>query len=103
MMKQEVPARVILTGVQPNTNIAEHIEKEVIKAGLPIAATKNHRLVLVADTQSVRVLNPDMAIRPRMIRASVVFPLPPLLGAQVMMLIGTPLLRLPESYTPRLL
>jgi chromosome partitioning protein len=45
MMKQEVLARVILTGVQPNTNIAEHIEKEVHKAGLPLAATKIHRLV----------------------------------------------------------
>jgi chromosome partitioning protein len=45
MMKQEVLAKVILTGVQPNTNIAEHIEKEVHKAGLPLAATKIHRLV----------------------------------------------------------
>jgi chromosome partitioning protein len=45
MMKREVLARVVLTGMQPGTNIAEHIEKEVVKANLPIMATKLHRLV----------------------------------------------------------
>ena len=45
MMKREVVARVILTGVQPGTNIAEHIEKEIAKAKLPTMETKLHRLV----------------------------------------------------------
>jgi chromosome partitioning protein len=45
MMKREVLARVVLTGIQPGTNIAEHIEKEVTKANLPVLATKLHRLV----------------------------------------------------------
>jgi chromosome partitioning protein len=45
MMKREVLARVILTGMQPGTNIAEHIEKEVAKAKLPVMTTKLHRLV----------------------------------------------------------
>jgi hypothetical protein len=45
MLRREVLARVVLTGIQPGTNIAEHIEKEVAKAGLPVMATKLHRLV----------------------------------------------------------
>jgi hypothetical protein len=32
MMRKEIPARAVLTAVQPGTNIAEHIEKEVAKA-----------------------------------------------------------------------
>ena len=43
MMRREV--RVVLTAVQPGTNIAEHIEKEVAKAGLPVLKTRLHRLV----------------------------------------------------------
>lgn len=45
MMRREVVARVVLTAVQPGTNIAEHIEKEVAKAGLPVLKTRLHRLV----------------------------------------------------------
>jgi chromosome partitioning protein len=45
MLKRPVPARVVLTGFQPGTNIAEHIEKEVEKAGLPVMTTKLNRLV----------------------------------------------------------
>jgi len=33
MMRREVVARVVLTAVQPGTNIADHVEKEVAKAG----------------------------------------------------------------------
>jgi len=40
-----IVARVVLTAVQPGTNIAEHIEKEVAKAGLPVLKTRLHRLV----------------------------------------------------------
>ncbi len=45
MLRREVTARVVLTAVQPGTNIAEHIEKEVAKAGLPVLKTRLHRLV----------------------------------------------------------
>jgi chromosome partitioning protein len=45
MMKREVTARVVLTAVQPGTNVAEHIEKEVAKANLPVLKTRLHRLV----------------------------------------------------------
>jgi chromosome partitioning protein len=45
MLRREVPVRVVLTAVQPGTNIAEHIEKEVAKAGLPVLDTRLHRLV----------------------------------------------------------
>lgn len=45
MMKREVLARVVLTAVQPGTNIAEHIEKEVAKAKLQVMPTRLHRLV----------------------------------------------------------
>jgi chromosome partitioning protein len=45
MMRREVTARVVLTAVQPGTNIAEHVEKEVAKAGLPVLRTRLHRLV----------------------------------------------------------
>ena len=38
MMRKEIPTRVVLTAVQPGTNIAEHIEKEVTKASLPVLA-----------------------------------------------------------------
>lgn len=45
MMRREIPARVVLTAVQPGTNIAEHIEKELAKAKLPVLETRLHRLV----------------------------------------------------------
>lgn len=45
MIKREVTARVVMTAVQPGTNIAEHIEREVAKAKLPTMETKLHRLV----------------------------------------------------------
>ena len=45
MMRREVVSRVVLTAVQPGTNIAEHIEKEVARAGLPVLSTRLHRLV----------------------------------------------------------
>ena len=45
MLRRDVPVRVVLTAVQPGTNIAEHVEKEVAKAGLPILDTRLHRLV----------------------------------------------------------
>jgi chromosome partitioning protein len=45
MMRKEIPTCVVLTAVQPGTNIAEHIEKEVTKAGLPVLSTRLHRLV----------------------------------------------------------
>lgn len=45
MLKREVLARVVLTAVQPNTNIAEHVEREVAKANLTVIDTRLHRLV----------------------------------------------------------
>jgi chromosome partitioning protein len=45
LIRRDVTARVVLTAVQPGTNIAEHIEKEVAKAGLPVLNTRLHRLV----------------------------------------------------------
>ncbi len=45
VLRREVVARVVLTCVQPGTNIAEHVEKEVAKAGLPALKTRLHRLV----------------------------------------------------------
>jgi chromosome partitioning protein len=45
MLRREVLARVVLTAVQPGTNIADHVEKEVAKAKLPILPTRLHRLV----------------------------------------------------------
>ena len=45
MLKREVTARVVLTAVQPYTNIADHIEGEVAKAKLPVLKTRLHRLV----------------------------------------------------------
>ena len=45
MMRKEIPARVVLMAVQPGTNIAEHIEKEIAKAKLPVLDTRLHRLV----------------------------------------------------------
>ena len=45
MLRRELPVRVVLTAVQPGTNIAEHVEKEVAKAGLPVFPARLHRLV----------------------------------------------------------
>jgi len=45
MMRKEIPARVVLMAVQPGTNIAEHIEKEIAKAKLTLLDTRLHRLV----------------------------------------------------------
>jgi chromosome partitioning protein len=45
MLGRQVTARVVLTAVQPGTNIADHIEKEVAKAKLPVLDTRLHRLV----------------------------------------------------------
>ena len=45
LLRKEVPARVILNSVQTGTNVSEHVEKEVAKAGLPPLPTRLHRLV----------------------------------------------------------
>ncbi len=45
MIRKEFPTRVVLTAVRPGTNIAEHIEKEVAKANLPVLNTRLHQLV----------------------------------------------------------
>ena len=45
MLRREIQARVVLTAVQPGTNIADHVEKEVAKASLPVLRTRLHRLV----------------------------------------------------------
>jgi len=45
MLKRDVLARVVLSAVQPGTNIAEHIERELGKAKLPVMRAKLHRLV----------------------------------------------------------
>lgn len=45
VIRREIPTRVVLTAVQPGTNIAEHVEKEVAKANLPVLNTRLHRLV----------------------------------------------------------
>ena len=45
MLRREVAARVVLTAVQPGTNVADHIESQVAKAGLPTLKTRLHRLV----------------------------------------------------------
>jgi chromosome partitioning protein len=45
MMRKDIPTRVVLTAVQPGTNIAEHIEREIAKASLPLLNTRLHRLV----------------------------------------------------------
>jgi chromosome partitioning protein len=45
MARVEIKARAILVAHQPGTNIAEHIEREIAKAQLPLMATRLHRLV----------------------------------------------------------
>jgi len=45
MLRREIPVRVVLTAVQPGTNIAEFIEMQVTKAELPLLDTRLHRLV----------------------------------------------------------
>jgi chromosome partitioning protein len=45
MMKRNVLARVVLNAHQPNTNLSAHIEKELIKAKLPVMKAKLQRLV----------------------------------------------------------
>ena len=45
MTRQNIPARVLLTDYQPNTNIANHIEAEIKRYGLPMFNAKLNRLV----------------------------------------------------------
>jgi chromosome partitioning protein len=45
MLRRELAVKVVLTAVQPGTNIAEHVEKEVAKAKMPVFPTRLHRLV----------------------------------------------------------
>jgi len=45
LVRRDLPARVILTGVQPLTNFAEYIEQQIAKAGLPVMTTRLSRLV----------------------------------------------------------
>ena len=45
MMGKEISRRVVLTAVQPGTNVADHIEQEIASAGLPVLRTRLHRLV----------------------------------------------------------
>ena len=49
MLKREIRARAVLMGFQPGTNIAEHIEKEIAKAGLPVMDAKLNRLVALQE------------------------------------------------------
>ena len=58
MMRREVVARVVLTAVQPGTNIAEHVEKEVAKAGLPVLRTRLHRLVAFQEMSFTGIRRP---------------------------------------------
>ena len=45
MTRRNLPARVIFTDYQPNTNIATHTEEEVRRYELPALDTKLNRLV----------------------------------------------------------
>jgi chromosome partitioning protein len=45
MLRRELLVKVVLTAVQPGTNIAEHVEKEIAKANMPVFPTRLHRLV----------------------------------------------------------
>ena len=45
MTKRTIPARVIFTDFQPNTNVTEHTESEVKQYKLPMMKTKLNRLV----------------------------------------------------------
>ena len=45
MVRQEIPVRVIFTDYQPNTNVAQHVESEAGKYGLPIMNVRLNRLV----------------------------------------------------------
>ena len=45
MVRREIPAKVIFTDYQPNTNVSTHTEREVEKYGLTMLATKLNRLV----------------------------------------------------------
>ncbi len=47
MLRREILARVVLCGFRPGTNIAEHIEKEAVKANLPVMTARlNHAVAL---------------------------------------------------------
>lgn len=45
MTKREIPVRAVLTDYQPGTHIARHVETELEQCGLPVLATRLHRLV----------------------------------------------------------
>jgi len=45
MLRRELAVKVVLTAVKPGTNIAEHVEKEVAKAKMPVFPTRLHQLV----------------------------------------------------------
>jgi chromosome partitioning protein len=45
MIRREIPRRVILMAAQSGTKVAEHIEREVAKAELPVLKTRLDRLV----------------------------------------------------------
>jgi chromosome partitioning protein len=47
MLRREILARVVLCGFRPGTNIAEHLDREVVKANLPVMAARlNHAVAL---------------------------------------------------------
>lgn len=56
MMKRDIPAKVVLTAVQPGTNLAEHIEKEIAKAKLPVFEQRLHRLVAFQEMSFTGVI-----------------------------------------------
>lgn len=45
MMRRDIPHRIVFTDYQPYTNIAEYIEEEIDKYGLPALRSKLKRLV----------------------------------------------------------
>ncbi len=45
MVRRKIPAMVVFTDYQPNTNVSTHTEREVEKYGLTMLRTKLNRLV----------------------------------------------------------
>jgi len=65
MIGRDIPVRVVLTDYKPHTNIAEHIETQVSKAGLIFLPTKLNHLVAFKEmtfTGKVPDTNPAMSL-----------------------------------------
>ena len=59
MVRREIPAMVVFTDYQPNTNVSAHTRREVTKYGMFMLRTKLNRLVAFRGAHATNTMEQD--------------------------------------------